>query len=457
MTKVITYGTYDLLHQGHLNLLRRAKELGDYLIVGVTSDSFDRGRGKLNVRNNVLERVEAVKATGYADEVIIEDYLGQKIDDIQKYDVDIFAIGSDWEGKFDYLNEYCKVVYLPRTEGISSTMLREESQSSYRIGIIGSGRIANRFVPETKVVNGAQVVAVLNPEKSHAEAFAAKHGIEPNTDFNAFIDKVDAVYVASPHHTHYEYVKKALQADKHVLCEIPFVLSKAEAIELYDLAEERNLVLMEASKTAFCPAFGHIVTLVKSGIIGDVVDVKVDFDEEILKEQASLSKQVQPPTRELDPTQAGGAMNEHAPLCLMAIIKILGVDWRDVSFHTKKENGVDIYTQGVINYPHATSSFTLGIGVKTEGNLVVSGTKGYIYVPAPWWLTDFFEVRYEDQTKNKKFFYSYDGEGLRYEIQEFLSMILNNRRNCYKLRRRESEAIAEIIGRFRNKENVIEI
>ena len=125
MIKVITYGTYDLLHQGHINLLRRAKELGDYLIVGVTSDSFDRGRGKLNVRNNVLERVEAVKATGYADEVIIEDYLGQKIDDIQKYDVDIFAIGSDWVGKFDYLEDYCVVVYLPRTEGISSTQLRE--------------------------------------------------------------------------------------------------------------------------------------------------------------------------------------------------------------------------------------------------------------------------------------------------------------------------------------------
>ena len=85
MKKVITYGTFDLLHQGHLNLLRRAKELGDYLIVGVTNDNFDRDRGKLNVRNNVLERVEAVKATGYADKIIIEDYVGQKIDDIQKF------------------------------------------------------------------------------------------------------------------------------------------------------------------------------------------------------------------------------------------------------------------------------------------------------------------------------------------------------------------------------------
>lgn len=446
MTKVITYGTYDLLHQGHINLLRRAKELGDYLIVGVTSDSFDRGRGKLNVRNNVLERVEAVKATGYADEVIIEDYLGQKIDDIQKYDVDIFAIGSDWEGKFDYLNEYCKVVYLPRTEGISSTMLREESQSNYRIGVVGSGRIAHRFIPESKVVNGAQVTAVMNPDEDKAKTFAQMYNLTAYTDYDLLLMNVDLVYVASPHLTHYDYVKKALLADKHVLCEIPFMLSKTDALELYRLAEERNLVLLEASKTAFCPAFGHIVTLVKSGIIGEVVDVK-----------SSLSKMVPSPTRELEAEQAGGAMTEHAPLTLLAIIKLLGIDWKDVDFHSKMENGVDIYTKGVINYPHATSSFTLGIGVKTEGNLVISGTKGYIYVPAPWWLTDFFEVRYEDQTNNKKYFYSYDGEGLRYEIQEWLSMIVNNRRSCYKLRRRESVAIAEIIEKYRNHENVTEI
>ena len=424
-------------------MLRRAKELGDYLIVGVTSDSFDRGRGKLNVRNNVLERVEAVKATGYADEVIIEDYLGQKIDDIQKYDVDIFAIGSDWVGMFDYLNEYCKVVYLPRTEGISSTLLRAESQTVYRIGVVGSGRIANRFVPETKMVNGAQVTAVMNPNAESAGAFAEKHNLTAYTDYDTFLKSVDLVYIASPHLTHYDCVEKALLADKHVLCEIPFVLSKGQAIALYKLAEERNLVLLEASKTAFCPAFGHIVTLVKSGIVGEVVDVK-----------SSLSKMVPPPTRELDAEQAGGAMTEHASLTLLPIIKILGIDWKDVVFHSKMANGVDIYTKGVINYPHATSSFTLGIGVKTEGNLVISGTKGYIYVPAPWWLTDFFEVRYEDQTKNKKYFYSYDGEGLRYEIQEWLSMIVNQRRSCYKLRRRESVAIAEIIEKYRNNENV---
>ena len=191
MTKVITYGTYDLLHQGHINLLRRAKELGDYLIVGVTSDSFDRGRGKLNVRNNVLERVEAVKATGYADEVIIEDYVGQKIDDIQKYNIDIFAIGSDWEGKFDYLNEFTKVVYLPRTEGISSTMLRAETTTDVRVGIIGCGRVAKRFPSEADVVNGLKIVAAYDINQSEAEKLSS--GIEDAIACNSVEELYDAV------------------------------------------------------------------------------------------------------------------------------------------------------------------------------------------------------------------------------------------------------------------------
>ena len=414
MKKVITYGTYDLLHQGHINLLRRAKALGDYLIVGVTSDSFDKGRGKLNVRNNVLERVESVKATGYADEVIIEDYLGQKIDDILRYGVDIFAIGSDWIGKFDYLNEYCQVVYLPRTEGVSSTQLRAASQSIVRIGVVGSGRIAKRFVPETDVVDGACVTTVLNPDEEEARRFASEFGIEPTCRYESFLERVDAVYIASPHHSHYFYAKGAL-----------------------------FLVLLEANKTAFCPAFGHVVTLVKSGIVGDVVDVR-----------ASLSKVVAAPTRELDVAQGGGAMNEHASLTLLPVVKLLGKDFNNIQFYSKMGDGVDIYTKIGISYPHATASVTLGVGVKTEGDLVISGTKGYLYVPAPWWLTDYFEVRYEDRTKNKKYFYSYDGEGLRYEIQEFISMIINKRRGSYKMKKEESVLIADIIEQYHNGNNL---
>ena len=158
MKKVITYGTYDLFHQGHYNLLKRAKELGDYLIVGVTSDYFDKSRGKFNVRDSLMKRIENVKSTGFADEIIVEEYFGQKIDDIKKYGVDIFTVGSDWKGYFDYLNEYCHVVYLERTKGISSTQIR--NINNLRLGIVGNESILDRFLDELKFVSGVEVAGV---------------------------------------------------------------------------------------------------------------------------------------------------------------------------------------------------------------------------------------------------------------------------------------------------------
>ena len=449
MKKVITYGTYDLLHQGHINLLRRAKELGDYLIVGVTNDSFDRERGKLNVRNNVLERVEAVKATGYADQIIIEDYVGQKIDDIQKYDVDIFAIGSDWEGKFDYLNEFCQVVYLPRTEGISSTMLRNESTTDVRIGIIGCGRVARRFPAEAAVVSGVKVVAAYDINEEAAQYVAGlSEDIVAYSNLKQFYDAVDAVYIATPHLTHYDYIKQSIAEGKHVLCETPIVLKADRAKEVYALAKEKGVFLMEANKTAHCPAFNHLTVMIKSGVIGEVVDV-----------EASLSKlwDDDMTLREFDPTQAGGSMYELGSYPLLPIVKLCGINYENLNLYSRMKDGVDMYTKGVLRYPNAVCSFKVGLGVKTEGNLVISGTKGYAYVPAPWWKTDYFELRYEDQNHNKKFFYKWDGAGLRYEIQEFISCIVNHRQSTARLRRRESICMVEMMQHFTERKNFMEI
>lgn len=444
---VITYGTYDLLHQGHINLLRRAKALGDYLIVGVTNDNFDRDRGKLNVRNNVLERVEAVKSTGFADKIIIEDYVGQKIDDIQKYNVDIFAIGSDWNGQFDYLKEFCKVVYLPRTEGISSTQLRNESQCVVKVGIIGCGRVAQRFPSEASVVNGVEVIAAYDIDEVKCKTFAAKHeGVIACESIEEMYGKVDAVYIATPHLSHYDDIKKAVLVRKHVLCETPMVLKKKQAQELFQLAEDNNVILMEANKTAHCPAFNHLIVIIKSGLIGEVVDV-----------EASLSQLLDRKGREFDPTQAGGSMFEEGSYPLLPIIKLMGVNYESLNIYSRMENGVDIFSHGVFHYPKATSSFKVGLGVKTEGCLVISGTKGYAYVPAPWWKTDYFELRYEDQNANKKFFYKWDGFGLRYEIQEFVSCIVNNRFSSSRLRRKESICMAQIMEQFADRVNFREI
>ena len=446
MKRVITYGTYDLLHEGHINLLRRAKALGDYLIVGVTNYSFDRERGKLNVRNNVLERVEAVKATGIVDQVIIEDYVGQKIDDILKYDVDIFAIGSDWEGKFDYLSEFCEVVYLPRTEGVSSTMLRAESEVVVNIAIVGCGRIAQRFYAEVDKVDAASVSALY--DINHEAAAALNESLVVGS-FEEAVERADAVYIATPHNLHYQQAKYALEHGRHVLCETPMVLREAEAEELYAIAKERGLMLMEANKTAYSPAFNHLVTLVKSGLIGDVVGI--DASESKLWGEEKLK-------RELDPAMAGGSLYEMGSYPLLPIMKLLGTEYKDINIYSRlNENGVDVYTRGIVRYPGAVASFQLGLGVKTEGNLVISGTQGYVYVPSPWWKTDYFELRYEDQNRNKKYFYKWDEPGLRYEIQEFVSCIVNHRGSSARLTPRQSIAMARVMEQFAKRENFFEI
>lgn len=446
MKKVITYGTYDLLHQGHINLLRRARELGDYLIVGVTNDNFDKERGKLNVKNNVLERVEAVRKTGFADQIIIEDYIGQKIDDIQKYGVSVFAIGSDWEGKFDYLKEYCDVVYLPRTEGISSTMLRNDLQETLKIGIIGCGRIALRFPEEASFVSGVNVCAAYDISQEAIEKLQENYPfVNSFSNLDNFYDSVDAVYIATPHLSHYSYIKQALQKQKHVLCETPMVLNGEEARLLYKMAENNNLILMEANKTAHCPAFNHLMVMIKSGLIGEVVDV-----------EASLSKlwDDNKNLREFDAKQAGGSFYELGSYPLLPILKLMGTEYESMNLYSRMKDGVDMYTKGVFRFKNAVCSLKVGLGVKTEGNLVISGTKGYAYVPSPWWKTDYFELRYENQNDNKKFFYKWDGTGLRYEIQEFTSCIMNHRFSSARLRRRESICMADIMQQFSERKNM---
>ena len=127
MKRVLTYGTFDLLHYGHINLLKRAKALGDYLIVALSTDDFNEVKGK-KAYHNYETRKKMLEAVRYVDLVIPEESWEQKIDDVKKYQVDIVVMGSDWAGssKFDYLKDYCEVVYLPRTEGISTTKIKEE-------------------------------------------------------------------------------------------------------------------------------------------------------------------------------------------------------------------------------------------------------------------------------------------------------------------------------------------
>ena len=438
MTKVITYGTFDLFHEGHYRLLQRAKELGDYLIVGVTTEKYDMERGKLNVVDSLMTRIENVKKSGFADEVIIEESVGQKISDVQKYHIDIFAIGSDWMGTFDYISDYCQVIYLERTKNISSTMLREQNWHIQKVGIIGTGRIANRFVPESKQVSGIDVQKVYNPNRTSAEKFAQKWEIDFYDDIEEFYRGIDSVYIASPHQTHYEYVKSALEHGKHVLCEKPMVLQKEQAELLFTYARQHNLVLFEGIKTAYCPGFEKLLGIACSGIIGTIHYI-----------DACFTKLEDKNKRELTDKKYGGSLTELGSYCMLPIIKLFGNQYEDIRFDAVHDSkGLDIFTKVSFRYPRGAATATCGLGVKAEGRLLIAGTKGYIVAAAPWWKTTYFEVHYENPSQIDKYSERFFGDGLRYEIRDFLNVINGDDKSVLKLTRSESIAMAEIIEMF---------
>lgn len=438
MKKVITYGTFDLFHEGHYRLLQRAKELGDYLIVGVTTEEYDQTRGKLSVVDSLLTRIENVRKTGFADEIVIESSSGQKVRDIQKYQVDVFTVGSDWEGVFDYLKKYCDVVYLERTKGVSSTMLREKNQKILRVGIVGTGRIANRFIPEAKLVSGINVQGVYNPNLKSAESFAAKWNIDTYDNVESFYDAIDAVYIASPHQTHYEYIRESLIHNKHVLCEKPMVLERTQAEELFAMAKERGLILYEAIKTAYCPGFSQMMGVACSGMIGTICNV-----------EACFTKLENPASRELTDAQYGGSFMELGSYVLLPIIKLLGEEYTQLRFDTiTNDAGIDIFTKAQFTFPGALATATCGLGVKSEGQLIISGTKGYILCEAPWWKTTYFEVHYEDPSQVEKYSERFLGDGLRYELSAFLSSIRGNKTSEFKLSREDSIFMASIMEKF---------
>lgn len=446
MTKVITYGTYDLLHYGHIRLLERAKALGDYLIVGVTADGFDQARGKINVKQSLMERMEAVKATGLADEVILEEYEGQKIDDILRYGVDIFAIGSDWKGKFDYLNDYCKVIYLERTKGISSSDLRSEERQ-IRIGLVGSQLgFLEKFSNESRYVNGVQISGIYTP-KDQREIIPQSLLQLPlvTSQYEELLETVDAVFIVSQPRLHYEQIKKALKHGKHILCESPISTTLIEYEELTQLAKDKNVVLMDAIRTAYSTAYYRMLLLVKSGRIGEVVSV-----------DASCSSLRDTELRGDDLKTAWNSICAWGPNAMLPVFQILGTDYTDKQIISKIEKGTehfDRFTKISFIYPHAVASIKVGMGVKTEGELIISGTTGYIYVPAPWWKTDYFEIRREDPSQNKRYFYQLDGEGFRYEIVSFIKAINHGYHGNY-ISELVSNAIVREIEDFYNKKNL---
>lgn len=313
-----------------------------------------------------------------------------------------------------------------------------------RIGIIGTGRIAARFADTALTgIESTYISCVYNPREESAVRFIQQHNIQACTaDWDEFVDNIDAAYVASPHETHYEYSRKLLLSGKHVLCEKPAALKKEQVRELIDIAQNNQLVYMEALKTAYCPGYKALIKIAESGRIGRIVEV-----------EAAFSRLTPLNTREYKDDDCNGSFLEFGSYTLLPVLTLLGCEYDDATFRTvRAQNGVDAYTKAFIEYKDEyidkTAIVKTGLGAKTEGQLVVTGTNGYILAKSPWWLTKEFEVRYENPGKIERYRFGYEGTGLCYEVREFVHRIKNNDKKTVDISDNISIAMAGVMERF---------
>ena len=321
-----------------------------------------------------------------------------------------------------------------------------------RLGIIGTGRIARRFVKECRFVEGIEITVVYNPHSGSAARFAedAREGMEddswrprPYDTMDDIWELVDAVYIATPHETHYEYITEALKNGKHVLCEKPMCLSLEEAVSAMDMARAKNLVLMEAIKTSYCPGFYELLRVLENGTIGQVRYV-----------DACFTKLVDPCGRELTDRKYGGSFPELGSYVMLPMLMILGSDYHAFRFESiKNALGLDIFTKADFRYRDALATLTCGLGVKSEGRLLIAGETGYIVAEAPWWKLSHFEAHFEDTSRVVSRDCVFEADGLRYELSHFVDRVQGKKE---KGRTEDcSIVMADIMGKFLRQRNAV--
>ena len=322
------------------------------------------------------------------------------------------------------------------------TKVKEAECTMVNVGIIGTGRIASRFLEESRYVSGINVSAIYNPHLESVLWFAKNNNIDIDgpmiltDDSEAFFDAVDAVYIAAPHEMHTEYIRIALDKGKHVLCEKPMGLNKSDIQQMLSVADDKKLVCMEAIKTAYCAGFERILDIVKSGAIGKVRDV-----------EAAFSKISVAAGREMWGV-SGGSFTELASYCLLPVMKLLGREVKDVyTYSVESPLGTDSYTKMMMTYDDGVATIKTGLGVKTEGELIVAGDDGYIRVPSPWWLTKRIEVHHENPNQVEVYQEEFSGGGLRYEIGAFVKCI-NNPGTVKKITDEESIWLSGMMEQF---------
>lgn len=433
MKKVITYGTFDLFHQGHYNILKRARDYGDYLVVGVTGDNYDIGRGKLSVKDSLATRIENVKKTGLVDEIIVEEYLGQKISDIIRYDIDVFVIGDDWKGKFDHLSRYCEMVYLERTKNISSTQLREQNFSTIKIGIITEELSDNQIVKEASLVNGFEISGVYSNDHDLAQMFREKYSIIKTFESRESVyEESDVVFFRCEIPKRYSLIKEALMKNKHVICDPPFTLEKEKQEELFALAKSQNKILMDNVKMVHINVFNQLLWMTQGGLIGDIVSFN-----------CSLSKH----DRNVHDLFFG-----LMAMALTPMIKIMGMEYKRMSKNIVWGNAGNIeFGSATFVYPRAEAYIKVGNTIRVENKMEIIGTKGTIRLKDNWWKLNYFELERIEAGELEIYNVNFEGNGFKFLLRQLSNMISNNRIESMGLFNEESVKIVEILEEINDR------
>ena len=316
------------------------------------------------------------------------------------------------------------------------------------VALIGTGYAGRLHSDAFQKVGGINIrrKTVVDIDYPKAVAFQKEYGYElALKDFDEVLTdpEIDVVDICTPPFVHTDMVCAALDAGKHVICEKPFAMKRTQAEELFELAKEKNLILFEGIKTAYCPGFNKLMDIACSGLIGNIRYIDACFTK--LEDKSS---------RELTDTKYGGSFTELGSYCLLPVIKLFGCEYEDLCFESIYGSGnIDIFTKASLRFPKGLATVTCGLGVKSEGRLLISGTKGYIVAEAPWWKTTYFEVHFENETKVEKYSERFLGDGLRYEISDMLNQINGNHKSEFKLTRSESITMSGIMETFLKKEN----
>ncbi len=322
-----------------------------------------------------------------------------------------------------------------------------------KIGIIGTGRIAKRFIPEALSTGKAEVTAIYNPKKDSADRFVKENCVDLPTiaagGVEEFMSLCEAVYIASPHETHYEYIKSGLLNGKHVLCEKPMVLERSQAEECFRIAAEKKSVLIEGIKTAYCPGYKKLISLAENGMIGEIRYISSCFTK--LEDKNK---------RELTDTKYGGSFTELGSYVMLPLFDVFGGDQESLRFTSiyndetdKSDRCIDLLTKTDVTWKNGFATAICGLGAKSEGSLIISGTKGYIKAEAPWWKTGHIEVHFENEAETVIYDELFEKDGLRYEIEEFIGMAETGGCKADIRSQKRSVWLAEMMESFLDERN----